>query len=81
MFLLSLHRAVEALFQVAGDNQKIRIVKELADKVNQLNGSPTGRLLNYKFRVDTYRLSPAQWKASFNKESKVEKLFKGIVDK
>lgn len=75
------NRAVEALFQVAGDNQKTRIVKELAEKVNQLNGSPTGRLLNYKFRVDTYRLSPAQWKASFNKESKVEKLFKGIVDK
>ncbi|KAG4066185.1 hypothetical protein HA402_014485 [Bradysia odoriphaga] len=74
-------RAVEALFQVAGDNQKTRIVKELAEKVNQLNGSPTGRLLNYKFRVDTYRLSPAQWKASFNKESKVEKLFKDIVDK
>lgn len=74
-------RAVEALFGAAGDNQKTRIVKELADKVNQLNGSPTGRLLNYKFRVDTYRLSPAQWKASFNKESRIEKLFKGIVDK
>lgn len=73
-------RAVEALFEAAGDNQKTRIVKELAEKVNQLNGSPTGRLLNYKFRVNTYRLSPAQWKASFNKESKVEKLFKGIVD-
>lgn len=74
-------RAVEALFEAAGDNQKTRIVKELAEKVNQLNGSPTGRLLNYKFRVDTYRLSPAQWKATFNKESKIEKLFKGIVDK
>ncbi|KAJ6647162.1 Nucleolar protein 9 [Pseudolycoriella hygida] len=73
-------RAVEALFEAAGDNQRTRIVKELAEKINQLNGSPSGRLLNYKFRVDTYRLSPAQWKSSINKESKIEKLFKRIVD-
>lgn len=72
-------RAVEAMFEASGENQRVRIVKELADKVNQLNGSPTGRLLNYKFRVDTYRLSPEQWKNSFSKESKAEKLFKDII--
>lgn len=72
-------RAVEAMFEASGENQRTRIVKELAEKMNQLNGSPCGRLLNYKFRVDTYRLSPAQWKQSFTKESKAEKLFKDIV--
>lgn len=72
-------RAVEQFFAAAADNQKVRIVKELAEKVNQLNSTPTGRLLNYKFRVDTYRLSPAQWKATFSKEGKAEKLFKDIL--
>lgn len=72
-------RAVEAMFEASGENQRTRIVKELAEKVNQLNGSPCGRLLNYKFRVDTYRLSPVQWKNSFTKETKAEKLFKDIV--
>lgn len=72
-------RVVEALFEVSGDNQKARIVKQLADKFNLLNGSLTGRLLCYKFQVKTYLLSPAQWKAAFNKESKAEKLFKDIL--
>lgn len=72
-------RAVEAMFAVSGDNQKTRIVKELSEKLNQLKGCPSGRLLNYKFHVETYVLSPAQWKASFNKESKVQKLFKDII--
>lgn len=72
-------RAVEKLFDAGNDGQKIRIVKELAEKLNQLNSSPTGRLLNYKFRVDTYKLSPAQWKAAFNKENKAEKLFKDLI--
>lgn len=72
-------RAVEAMFEASGDNQRNRIVKELSEKINQLKGSPTGRLLNYKFRVETYALSPVQWKASFNREQKVEKLFKDIL--
>lgn len=71
--------AVEKFFDAAGDSQKARIVKELAEKQNQLNGSPSGRLLNHKFHVDTYRLSPEQWRTAFNKESKAEKLFKDIL--
>lgn len=70
---------VEKLFNAAGDQQKARIVKELAEKINQLNGTPSGRLLNHKFRIDTYRLSPDQWRATFNKESKAEKMFKDIL--
>lgn len=73
-------RAVEAMFEASGDNQRNRIVKELSEKINLLKGSPTGRLLNYKYRVETYILSPVQWKASFNREQKVEKLFKDIIE-
>lgn len=71
--------AVEKFFNAAGDSQKARIVKELAEKQNQLNGCPSGRLLNHKLHVDTYRLSPEQWRTAFNKESKAEKLFKDIL--
>lgn len=72
-------RAVEAMFAASGDNQKTRIVKELSEKLNQLKGCPSGRLLNYRFHVETYVLSPTTWKASFNKENKVQKLFKDII--
>lgn len=71
--------AVEKFFNAAGDSQKARIVKELAEKQNQLNGCPSGRLLNHKLHVDTYRLSPEQWRTTFNRESKAEKLFKDIL--
>lgn len=71
--------AVEKMFNCASDPLKARIVKELGEKQNQLNGSPFGRLLNHKFHVDTYRLSPEQWRASFEKESKADRLFKDIL--
>lgn len=72
-------RAVEAMFEASGDNQRTRIVKELSEKMNQLNGSPAGRVICNILRVETYRMSPAQWKAAFNKEQKIEKLFKEII--
>lgn len=71
--------AVEKLFNSAPDQQKARIVKELAENITRLHGSPSGRLLNSKFRVDTYRVSPEQWRTAFNKGSKAEKLFKNIL--
>lgn len=71
--------ALEKFFNCAIDPQKIRIVKELSEKQNQLNGTPFGRLLNHKLHVDTYRLSPKTWSTSFNKETKVDKLFKDIL--
>lgn len=71
--------ALEKLYNCASDALKARIVKELSEKQNQLNGSPFGRLINHKFYVDTYRLSPEQWRASFKRESKVDRLFKDIL--
>lgn len=70
---------IEKLFNAAGDQQKARIVKELSEKQGQLNGSPFGKLINHKLHVDTYRLSAEQWRASFNKENKIDKLFKDIL--
>uniref|UniRef100_A0A0A1WKF1 Pumilio domain-containing protein C14orf21 homolog n=1 Tax=Zeugodacus cucurbitae TaxID=28588 RepID=A0A0A1WKF1_ZEUCU len=75
-------RIVDSCFVSAQEPQKMRIVKELADKVNMLKGTPFGRLLYNKFRIETYRLSATQWKASLhaNKEQRVDKLFKDIVN-
>ncbi|XP_039955628.1 nucleolar protein 9 [Bactrocera tryoni] len=75
-------RVVDSCFVAAQEAQKGRIVKELAEKTNMLKSTPFGRLLYNKFRVETYRLSATQWKASFhaNKEQRVDKLFKDIVN-
>lgn len=62
--------------------QQTRIVKELADKANMLKSTPFGRLLYNKFRVETYRLSASQWRASMvgqKTAQKAEELFKDIV--
>lgn len=71
--------AMEKLFEAALGQQKVRIVKELSEKQNQLNSTPFGRVINQKLHIDKYRLSPDQWQAAFNKESKVEKLFKDLL--
>ncbi|TMW42210.1 hypothetical protein DOY81_012711 [Sarcophaga bullata] len=74
-------RVVESCFAAAQEAQKGKIVKELADKSNMLKGSPFGKLINHKLRVDTYRLSATQWKASYQqKESKAQQLFKDIIN-
>ena len=74
-------RVVESCFASAQEAQKGKIVKELADKSNMLKGSPFGNLINHKLRVDTYRLSATQWKASYQqKESKAKQLFKDIIN-
>lgn len=74
-------RVVEACFAAAQEAQKAKLVKELADKLNMLKGSPFGKLINHKLRVETYRLSAEQWKASLKqKESKAQQLFKDIIN-
>ncbi|XP_075169867.1 nucleolar protein 9 [Haematobia irritans] len=74
-------RVIESCFSAASDTQKARIVKELADKSNMMKGSPFGKLVHHKLRVETYRLSAEQWKASLQqKESKVQQLFKDIIN-
>lgn len=75
-------RVVEQCFSAASqEQQKVRIIKELADRHNMLKGSPFGRLLYNKFRIETYKLSPEQWRSSLNqKESKgAAALFKDIL--
>jgi nucleolar protein 9 len=53
---------LEKLYQLSSESQKEVIVKELAERLNQLNGSGCGRIISYKFNVEVYSRNVNQWK-------------------
>lgn len=57
-------RVLELLYEAAGPAQKESIVKELSERVAQLNSKPWGAIINRKLQVDNYRKNPTQWKAA-----------------
>ncbi|XP_053685753.1 nucleolar protein 9 [Sabethes cyaneus] len=61
---LSLHgsHVLELLYDAGSQAQKEAIVRELSERVGQLNSKPWGKIINQKLRVDGYRQNPAQWK-------------------
>lgn len=71
--------AIEKFFNASYGSLRENIVKELAEKLNQLNSTPSGRFLSRKFMLDKYSLSPEQWRNAMNKGNKAEKLFKEIL--
>lgn len=67
-------RVLEQCFKAAQETQKLQMAKELSGKVNMMKGSPFGRLIYAKYRLDTYKLSPSQWQASLGQnQQQVEK--------
>lgn len=56
---------LEKLYQISSDSQKEIIVKELSERMNQLNGSSCGKIINYKFNVQSYARNPNQWRSNF----------------
>ncbi|SPP73140.1 nucleolar protein 9 [Drosophila guanche] len=65
-------RVLEECFKASQEAQKLRIAKELTAKSNMLKGSPFGRLLYAKYRLETFNLSPTQWQASLAKQLEPE---------
>ncbi|XP_022223670.2 nucleolar protein 9 [Drosophila obscura] len=61
-------RVLEQCFKASQEAQQLRIAKELTAKTNMLKGSPFGRLIYAKYRLETYNLSPTQWQASLSKQ-------------
>ncbi|XP_055528145.1 nucleolar protein 9 [Wyeomyia smithii] len=61
---LSLHgsHVLELLYETSSPSQKESIVRELAERLAQLNSKPWGKIINQKLRVDAYRQNPTQWK-------------------
>ncbi|XP_001847625.2 nucleolar protein 9 [Culex quinquefasciatus] len=71
-------RALELLYGAASPTQKESIVKELSERVAQLNSKPWGVIINRKLAVDSYRKNPTAWKngtAAAPLNDKVGKLF------
>lgn len=60
---------LEKFYKLSSDSQKEAIVIELAERLNQLNGCVSGRILNYKFSVETYSRNPNQWKSFLARNS------------
>ena len=60
---------LEKIYNLATEVNKEMIVKELSGRLNQLNGSVSGRILNYKFSVEAYARNPNQWKSFLARKS------------
>ncbi|XP_065087584.1 nucleolar protein 9 [Ochlerotatus camptorhynchus] len=74
-------RVLELLYEAASPSQKESIVKELSERVAQLNSKPWGAIINRKLLVDTYRKNPTQWKnASKTGGDKVGRMFDKLID-
>ncbi|XP_055905366.1 uncharacterized protein LOC129940871 [Eupeodes corollae] len=65
-------RVVELLMKTSNDNQKAAIAKELTSKENKLKGSVYGRILYNVLRLETFKLSPEQWKASWSCKKEIQ---------
>lgn len=65
-------RVVEECFKAAQEAQKLQMAKELSGKANMMKGSPFGRLIYTKYRLETYKLSPSQWQASLGQNKQQE---------
>lgn len=74
-------RVLDQCFKAAQEAQKLHIAKELSNKANMLKGSPFGRLIYTKYRLDTYKLSASQWQASLGQHQQKEKVGKAENDR
>lgn len=61
---------LEKLYQSALEPQKEMIVGELAERLNQLNGSTCGKIICYKLNVEVYAKNANQWKNYLARSSK-----------
>ncbi|EDW74609.1 uncharacterized protein Dwil_GK21319 [Drosophila willistoni] len=70
-------RVLEECFKASQEAQKVRLAKELVAKANMLQGSPFGRLIYTKYRLETFKLSPSQWQASLEQLKDTDQLANG----
>lgn len=61
---------LEKIYQSSLESQKEIIVKELAERFNQLNGCGCGRIISFKFNVEAYNKNPNLWKNYLARSSK-----------
>lgn len=61
---------LEKFYQLSNEGQKEVIVKELSERTNQLGSCPSGKIIAYKFNVDSYSRNPNQWRNFLARNSK-----------
>lgn len=74
-------RVLDQCFKAAQEAQKLHIAKELSNKANMLKGSPFGRLIYTKYRLDTFKLSASQWQASLGQQQQQQEEKKAQTNK
>lgn len=62
-------RAFEQIFSVASMEQKLKIMTEISEKSNLLNGSAYGRLIADKLHVAAFKTSQKKWEDAWRKRS------------
>lgn len=60
---------LEKFYNQSSDTHKEVIVQELSERVNQLNGCVSGRIIAYKFSVDAYARNKNQWRGFLNRNA------------
>ncbi|XP_077302700.1 nucleolar protein 9 [Arctopsyche grandis] len=74
-------RALEKIFSMSAIEQKVKIMEELSNKSQILNSTMFGQLILTKLKVELYKKSFQNWKASLDKEEKTKSAFKDILPK
>lgn len=61
---------LEKFYRLSSDSHKELIVKELSERVNQLNSCVPGRIICYKFSVESYARNVNHWRSFLARSSK-----------
>ncbi|XP_070490877.1 nucleolar protein 9 [Chironomus tepperi] len=61
---------LEKLYNISSDGQKEEIVKEISERMNQINSSQSGKIVAYKFNVEMYSRNPNQWRNFLSRSAK-----------
>ncbi|KAL7052008.1 hypothetical protein ACKWTF_004726 [Chironomus riparius] len=61
---------LEKLYNISSDSQKEAIVKELSERMNQVNSSQSGKIVAYKLNAEMYARNPNQWRNFLSRSAK-----------
>ena len=61
---------LEKLYNISSDTQKEAIVKELSERMNQVNSSQSGKIVAYKLNAEMYARNPNQWRNLLSRSAK-----------
>ena len=57
-------RVLDIFFELGAEPQWEAIAGELAERMNQLNGTQCGRIISQKYLIETFQRNKGQWKSS-----------------